>query len=161
MKEVELVCYTKDDLQFLHELLSDTETKRYFPMLYTTSIEQSLLRLRTRLADQEWGYSNRFAIRDVESQMLVGEVSGRMAYDIPTIMELAIVIHPKFRGQGFAQAGAFEFMRYIVNNRDGITRFRLEISDSNLVSKAVAQKLEFDFVKDKGDNFEYWEKDAR
>ena len=48
--------YKEKDLQFLHELLSDELTKQYFPLMYTTSLEQSDLRLRSRIQDQNWGY---------------------------------------------------------------------------------------------------------
>ena len=64
MKKVKLGFYSENDLQFIHELLSDSETRKYFPLMYTTSIEQSDLRLKTRLLDQECGYTNRFLIKE-------------------------------------------------------------------------------------------------
>ena len=160
MKKVRLAFYTEDDLQFLHELLSDPETTKFFPIMYTTNIEQSHLRLKTRLMDQEYGYVNRFLIKELLTGKSVGEISGRNATDAPSTMELAILIHPKYRGKGFAKAGIIEFMKYIIKHKKDINRFRLEIADNNTASIAVARKLEFDFLKEKNGNMQYWEKDA-
>ncbi len=161
MKKIKLGFYTEDDLQFLHELLSDKETRKYFPLMYTTSIEQSYLRLQMRLMDQEAEYANRFVIRDILTRRPVGEISGRTAFDIPSVMELAIIIHPAFRGKGFAKAGAVEFMKHIIKSKKDITKFRMEIADSNNASLAVAHKLEFEFVKNKNEDMQYWEKEVR
>ena len=161
MKKVRLASYTKDDLQFLHELLSDEETKKYFPLMYTTSIEQSDLRLKMRLMDNEWGNTNRFLIKELLTDTPVGEISGRNATDIPNIMELSIIIHPSHRGKGFAKAGTIEFMKYIKKHNKNINKFRLEIADSNSSSIAVAQKLEFDLSNGKNIKMKYFEKDIR
>ena len=75
--KVSLRYYKESDLQFLHELLSDELTKRYFPFMYTKSLEESHLRLRTRLQDQEWGNKSRFLVQDFWSRKPVGEISGR------------------------------------------------------------------------------------
>ena len=161
MKKVRLASYTEDDLQFLHELLSDEETKKYFPLMYTTSIEQSDLRLKTRLMDQEWGNTNRFLIKEVLTNKPVGKISGRYTTDIPELMELAVIIHPSHRGKGFAKAGTIEFMKYIRKNNKDITKFIMEIADSNSASIAVAQKLEFELTTGKNVKMKYFEKDAR
>ena len=161
MKKVKLGFYTENDLQFLHELLSDEQTRKYFPLMYTTCMEQSNLRLRTRLLDQEYGCSNTFLIKEFLTGKPIGEVSGRNASDIPNTMELSVIIHPKHRGKGFAKAGTIEFMKYIKKNNKAITRFRLEIADSNSASIAVAQKLEFGFTKQKNDHMKYFEKDVK
>ena len=161
MKKVKLGFYTEYDLQFLHELLSDSETRKYFPLLYTTSIEQSYLRLKNRLMDQEYGYANRFLIKELLTGIPVGEISGRNAADIPGAMELAVIIHPSHRGKGFAKAGTIEFMKYIKKRQKDITKFRLEIADNNSASIALANKLEFDLSKGKNNKMQYFEKDAR
>ena len=75
MKKVKLRYYTEEDFDFLHEMLSDNATKKHFPNLYTTSKEQSLLRLKTILCDQEWECSNRRVIEDIETNQAVGQVS--------------------------------------------------------------------------------------
>lgn len=160
MKKVRLASYTKDDLQFLHELLSDEETKKYFPLMYTTNIQQSTLRLRTRLMDHDWGNTSRFLIKELPTDKPVGEISGRNIEAIQGIMELAIIIHPAYRGKGFAKAGIIEFMKYIRKHNKDITKFRMEIADSNFASMAVAQKLEFGFTKQKSDHMKYFEKDV-
>ena len=160
MKKVKLGFYSKNDLQFLHELLSDSETRKHFPLMYTTDIEQSSLRLKTRLLDQECGYANRFLIKEFLTGKPVGEISGRIARDMPSIMELAIIIHPKYRGNGFAKLGTIEFMKFISKNNKNIDKFRLEIADDNYASLEVARKLEFNFSK-QNNQFQYWEKDAR
>lgn len=160
MKKVRLASYTKDDLQFLHELLSDEATTKYFPLMYTTSIEQSNLRLKTRLMDQEWGNTNRFLIKEFLTGKPVGEISGRYARDIPSIMELAIIIHPAYREKGFAKAGIIEFMKYLRKNNKDITKFRMEIADNNSASIAVAQKLEFGLTKQESEHMKYFEKDV-
>ena len=159
MKKVKLRFYTEDDFNFLHEMLSDKETRKYFPFLYTTCKEQSLLRLRTRLMDQEFGYTNRFVIQDCKSKNAVGEISGRPAKDNTSIMELAVLVHPKFRAQGFAKAGAWELMKKMILKNPNLTRFRMEIADTNKASQFVAQRLDFDLVKD--DKMQYWEKDVK
>lgn len=161
MKKVRLASYTEDDFKFLHELLSDEETIKYFPLMYTTSIEQSDLRLKTRLMDQEWGNINRFLIKEALTGKPVGEISGRYTTDIPQVMELAVIIHPSYRGKGFAKAGTIEFMKYIKKHNKDINKFRLEIADGNSASIAVAQKLEFDLTTGKNDKMKYFEKDVR
>ena len=64
MKKVRLRYYKKEDFDFLHEMLSDPETVKFFPLMYTTSKEQSRLRLETRLWDEESDYANRYVIQD-------------------------------------------------------------------------------------------------
>ena len=160
MKKVKLGFYSENDLQFLHELLSDSETRKYFPIMYTTNLEQSNLRLKTRLLDQECGYANRFLIKDLLSKKPIGEISGRTARDMPSIMELAIIIHPQYRGKGFAKSAVIEFMKHISKHNKNIDKFRLEIADSNYASLELARKLEFDFSK-QNNKTQYWEKDAR
>lgn len=160
MNKVSLRLYTEDDFGFLHEMLSDKQTARFFPYLYTSSKEQSELRLKTRLEDQKWGYDSRFVIKDDVTGKPVGEVSGSMASDKPGTMKLAVVIHPKYRGQGYATAGTMKFMEYVAQNKPNVKRFRLEIADTNDASIKVASKLEFGFERYDGDNLQYWEKDV-
>ena len=160
MKKVKLRYYKEDDFEFIHEMLSDPETVRFFPMLYTTSREQSMLRLKTRLMDEESEYANRFVIQDGVTNTPVGEVSGRIATDKTDIMEIAVVVHPKYRKQGYARAGVWEFMKKVIKENRGINRFRLEFKNYNVASKALAQTMEFDFSKYIGGDCEYWEKDA-
>ena len=161
MKKVKLGFYTKDDLQFLHELLSDEETRKNFPLMYTTNIEQSNLRLKNRLIEQYYRHTVRFLIKERFSGNPVGEISGRIAKDVPEIMELAVIIHPNYRGKGFAKAGTIEFMKYIRRHNKNITRLRLEIADNNSASLCVAKKLEFEFTKQKSEHMKYFEKDVR
>ena len=162
MSKVKLDFYTENDLQFLHELLSDSETKKYLPLMYTTDIEQSNLRLAMRLMDKECEYANRFLIKDLLTEKPVGEISGRYDRDIPSIMNIAIAIHPSYRGKGFAKEGISEFMKYMSENNKDITKFRLEILDTNFASIEVARKLKFKLAEKSNDNMmQYWEKDAR
>lgn len=159
MKKVKLRLYREDDFEFLHEMLSDPETVRFFPMMYTTSKEQSMLRLKMRLLDQESDYANRYVIQDWLTRKPVGEISGRNATDRNDVMELAIIVHPKYRGQGYARAGTWEFMKRIMKEKRGITRFRMELKNYNEASMALAKKMEFNFSKFVGNDLEYWEKD--
>lgn len=161
MKNVRLREYRKRDLKFIHELLSDNATKKYFPYMYTTCMEQSNLRLQTRLMDQEYGIADRFVIEDSIIRKPVGEISGRIATDSSNIMELAIIIHPKYRGAEYAKSGVFEFIKYIMKTHPDITKVRMEIADSNLASLSVANKLEFQFVKNRNEKMQYWEKDVK
>lgn len=161
--KVKLRLYKDADFEFLHELLSDEVTKKYFPFMYTVEKEQSALRLRTRIEDQRWGIDTRYVIQDDIKRKPVGEISGRPAKDDKTCMELAIIIHPSFRGQGFAKDGILKFIEKMREIKPEITRFRMEIAESNKASQAVAKKLDF---KLKGNRevgsikkgiFQYWE----
>ncbi len=159
MKKIKLDFYTKDDLQFLHEMLSDEQCVKYLEGMYTTDIYQSKIRLLSRLEDQEWDYRHRFLIKDAETGLPVGEVSGRVM-DESSVMDIVIVIHPSFRGKGYAKAGSCEFMKYIIKTSPQITKFRMEINSSNVASLEVAKSLEFDMVGFK-EYMQYWEKDVR
>ena len=101
-KKVRLRKYRESDLQVLHEALSDEATKRYFPFMYTTCLEQSDLRLRSRLLDQEWGNVNRYLVQDFWTKKPVGEISGRFDRKNKRKMEISIIIHPNSRGKGYA-----------------------------------------------------------
>lgn len=160
MKKVRLRYYKKEDFDFLHEMLSDPETVKFFPMMYTTSKEQSRLRLETRLWDEESDYANRYVIQDFFTRKPVGEISGRIATDKPDVMELAVLVHPKYRRQGYARAGTWEFMKKVIKENRGINKFRLEFKNYNEASKALAQGMEFDFSKYNGKDLEWWEKDV-
>lgn len=160
MPEVKLTYYTENDLQFLHELLSDSEVKKYFPLMYTTCIEQSELRLKARLIDQEYNYTNRFLIKETLNDISVGEISGRYARDIPSTMEVAVLIHPHHRGNGFAKAGTIEFMKYIKKHNKDISKFRLEIADNNYASLKLANELDFKLEENKN-NMQNFEKDVK
>ena len=143
MKEnkIKLRFYRDTDFEFLHGLLSDEVTKKYFPFMYTIEREQTFLRLRTRLQDQHFGLDTRYVIEDARKRKAVGEISGRVAKDDRTCMELAVIIHPDFRGQGFAKDGILKFIEKMRELKPDVTRFRMEIAESNKASKAVAKKL--------------------
>lgn len=161
--KVRLRFYRESDFEFLHELLSDEVTKKYFPFMYTIEKEQSALRLRVRLQDQEWGMDTRYVIEDARKRKAVGEISGRVARDDKSCMELAIIVHPSFRGQGFAKDGILKFIEKMREVKPDITRFRMEIAESNKASQAVAKKLDFklkgdkEFGSIKKGTFQYWE----
>lgn len=147
--KVRLRFYREKDFEFLHGLLSDEVTKKYFPFMYTIEREQTFLRLRTRLQDQEWGNDTRYVIEDMRKRKPVGEISGRIAKDDRTCMELAILVHPDFRGQDFAKDGILKFIEKMREVKPEITRFRMEIAESNKASQAVAKKLDFKLKSDK------------
>lgn len=159
MKNVKLDFYTEDDLQFLHEMLSDEQSVKYLEGMYTTELYQSKIRLLSRLEDQKWEYRRRFVIKDAETGIPVGEVSGRTMSE-PSTMDILIVIHPSFRGKGYAKAGTCEFIKYIIDTVPEITKFRMEINSSNVVSLEIAKSLEFDLIEFK-EHMQYWEKDVR
>lgn len=161
--KVRLRFYKDADFEFLHGLLSDEVTKKYFPFMYTVEKEQSALRLRTRIQDQYWGMDTRYVIEDARRKRAVGEISGRIAKDDNSCMELAIIVHPDFRGQGFAKDGILKFIEKMREVKPDITRFRMEIAESNKASQAVARKLDFKLKGDKEFGsikkgiFQYWE----
>lgn len=161
--KIKLRFYREKDFEFLHGLLSDEITKKYFPFMYTVEREQTFLRLRTRLQDQEWGNDTRYVIEDARKRKPVGEISGRIAKDDKTCMELAIIVHPDFRGQGFAKDGILKFIEKMREVKPEITRFRMEIAESNKASQAVAKKLDFklkgdkEFGSIKKGTCQYWE----
>ena len=154
--------YEESDFQFLHELLSDRLTKKYFPMMYTTSLEETHLRLKTRLLDQKWGFGNRAVIQDFWTRKPVGEISGKYNNQDKRKMELSIVIHPKYRGKGYAKLGTLEFIAKMKRNNPEIDTFLLEIARDNQQSQSTARKLEFRLNKNldtnNGKKTEYWEK---
>ncbi len=161
--KVKLRFYRDSDFEFLHGLLSDEVTKKYFPFMYTVEKEQSALRLRTRIEDQRWGIDTRYVIEDARKRKPVGEISGRVAKDDKTCMELAIIVHPDFRGQGFAKDGILKFIEKMRELKPDITRFRMEIAETNKASQAVAKKLDFKLKGNKEvgsikkGTFQYWE----
>lgn len=161
--KVRLRFYRDSDFEFLHGLLSDEITKKYFPFMYTIEKEQSALRLRARIEDQHWGIDTRYVIEDQRKRKAVGEISGRVTKDDKTCMELAIIVHPDFRGQGFAKDGILKFIEKMRESKPDITRFRMEIAESNKASQAVAKKLDFKLKGDKEFGsikkgiFQYWE----
>ena len=142
-QRVRLRLYKDADFEFLHGLLSDEATKKYFPFMYTTVREQTFIRLRTREEDQRWGCNTRYVIEDKSLKKPVGEISGRVAKDDSECMELAILVQPDFRGQGYAKDGAVAFIAKMRELKPEITKFRMEIEESNKASQAVAKKLEF------------------
>lgn len=151
MKEnkVRLRFYRDADFEFLHGLLSDEVTKKYFPFMYTIEKEQTALRLMMRIQDQHWGIDTRYVIEDSRKRKPVGEISGRIAKDDSSCMELAILVHPDFRGQGFAKDGTLKFIEKMRELKPDITKFRMEIAESNKASQSVAKKLEFKLKSDK------------
>ena len=161
--KIRLRLYRDKDFEFLHGLLSDEATRKYFPFMYTMEKEQTFFRLRTRLEDQHWGVDTRYVIEDMRRRKPVGEISGRIAKDDTTCMELAIIVHPDFRGQGFAKDGILKFIEKMREVKPEITRFRMEIAESNKASQAVAKKLDFklkgdkEFGSIKKRTFQYWE----
>lgn len=161
--KVKLRFYRDTDLEFLHGLLSDEATKKYFPFMYTERKEQSELSLKTRIQDKEWGIDTRYLIEDAGRKKAVGEISGRPAKDDDDCMELAIIIHPDFRGQGFAKEGILKFIEKMRKIKPSITRFRMLIAENNKASQAVAKKLDFKLKSheehessEKG-KLQYWE----
>lgn len=164
-KKVRLRKYRESDLQVLHEALSDEATKKYFRWMYTTSIEQSDLRLKMRLMHQEFGDNGPCAVEDFWTRKYVGEVDGHFAKDDEDIYELLVIIHPQARGQGYAKSATMEYMKRVLRKHPDFKKFRLEIAESNSASKTVAKKLEFDFIRHKNEideeKMEYWEKDVR
>lgn len=165
-KKVRLRKYRESDFENLHVTLSDEATKRYFPRMYTSYKEQSLLRLKTRILDQEFGNTRTCAVEDFWTRKYVGEVTGHFSEDEPTTFEVAVIVHPEYRGQGYAKAATMEYMKKALREYSVIEKFRLEIAESNSASKSVAEKLEFEFVrykkrkKETDEKMEYWEKDA-
>ena len=165
-KKVRLRKYRESDLEDLHATLSDEATKKYFRWLYTSYKEQSDLRLKMRLMHQEFGNTRTCAVEDFWTRKYVGEVSGHFSEDEPTTFEVLVIIHPAFRGQGYAKAATMEYMKKALREDGNIEKFRLEIAESNCASKSVAKKLEFDFIKYKksksesSEKMEYWEKDV-
>ena len=161
--KVRLRFYKDADFEFLHGLLSDEVTKKYFPFMYTVEKEQTALRLRTRLQDQHWGMDTRYVIEDARKKIAVGEISGRFAKDDKSCMELAIIVHPDFRGQGFAKDGILKFIEKMREIKPEVTRFRMEIAETNKASQAVAKKLDFKLKGNKEvgsfkkGTFQYWE----
>lgn len=140
---VKLRFYKDKDFEFLHGLLSDPATKKYFPFMYVAEREQTFIRLRKREEDQHWGCNTRYVIEDKKKKVPVGEISGRYASDDPTCMEIAILVHPDYRGQGYAKDGAVEFIKLMRELIPEIVKFRMEIEESNRASQSVAEKLEF------------------
>ncbi len=159
--KIKLRYYQENDLQFLHELLSDSETKKFFPFMYTTSIEQSDLRLKMRLMAQEGHSVDRFVIENKRKP--VGEISGRIHKQHNELeMHIAIIIHPNHRGKGFAKTASLEFVSRMIKEHSNIKKFILEIARTNYSSQAVARKLEFrldDKRSTDKENTEFWEKD--
>lgn len=156
--KVKLRGYRESDFEFLHELLSDEASKKYFPFMYTTSKEQSMLRLKARLMDEEWGIDTRYVIEDIFKRP-VGEISGKVARDDNSCMEMAILVHPKHRGKGFAKDGTIAFIKKMNELKPHITKFRMEIAESNKASQAVAKKMEFILkgVPNENSKMQYWE----
>lgn len=165
MSMVRLRKYKESDFEALHETLSDEATKKYFPWMYTSYKEQSMLRLKMRLMSQKFGEHAPCAIEDFWTREYVGEVDGHFAKDDPKTLEMLIIIHPKARGKNYAKAATMEYMKRILKTHPDIEKFRLEIAESNTSSKAVAKKLDFEFSRYKDEKsrekMEYWEKDAR
>ena len=160
-KKVSLRCYEESDLKFLHELLSDELTKRYFPFMYTTCLEQSQLRLLSRLQDLEWGNGNRFLVQDFWTKKPVGEISGRLDKKSKRKMEISVIIHPESRGKGYAKVSVLEFIKKMKTENSDLETFVMEIARNNESSKSVARKLEFKLNEDReseSKNTQFWEK---
>ena len=143
--KIRLRHYKEKDFEFLHGLLSDEATKKYFPFMYVIEKEQTFLRLKMRLMelDQYFGMNTRYVIEDMREKRAVGEVSGRVSKEDCSCMEIAVLVHPDFRGQNFARDGIFEFIKKIKEQKPEITKFRMQIAESNKASQTVAKKLEF------------------
>lgn len=161
--KIRLRQYRDSDFEFLHGLLSDEATKKFFPLMYVVEKEQTFLRLKTRLMDQHFGMDTRYVIEDMRKRKPVGEVSGRKAKDDDSCMEIAVLVHPDFRGQNFARDGIFEFIKRMRELKPEITKFRMEIAEANKASQAVAKKLEFVLKSEKEvgnlekSKIQYWE----
>lgn len=140
---VRLRLFKDKDFEFLHGLLTDSATKKYFRNLYTVTKEGTALRLRNIQEDQYSGYDLRYVIEDKKLKKPVGKISGKIAKDDDKCMELAILVHPDYRGQGYAKEGAIEYIKMMRELRPEIVKYRMEIEESNKASEAVAKKLEF------------------
>ena len=164
MKKIKFRRYNENDLQFLHELLSDESTKKYFPFMYTSDISQSELRLKTRLAYDCFLLSNedfRTLVILNKNKEPVGEISYIDVEDEFRTLELVIRIHPKHRGKGYAKAATSKYIEKIKSRIKNINKIRLIIDESNKSSKAVAQSLEFELKGRTGtkENLEKCEKE--
>ena len=97
--KIRLRRYKEKDFEFLHGLLSDEATKKYFPFMYVIEKEQTFLRLKMRLMelDQYFGMNARYVIEDMREKRAVGEVSGRVSKEDCSCMEIAVLVHPDFK----------------------------------------------------------------
>lgn len=140
---VKLRLFKDKDLDFLHGLLTDPATKKYFKNLYTVTKEGTAHRLLEIEKEQRDGYDLRYVIEDKKLKQPVGKISGTIAKDDDKCIELAILVHPDYRGQGYAKEGAIEYIKKMRELRPEIVKYRMEIEESNKASEAVAKKLEF------------------
>lgn len=164
MKNIEFRRYDEQDLNFIHELLSDEATKKYFPFMYTSDISQSELRLKSRLAD-DWFLLSKDDFHTLvilnEEKEPVGEISYHSVKDNYRTLELVIIIHPKHRGQGYAKAATSKYIEKIREKIRDVDRIRLLIEETNKSSRAVAQSLEFELKGRAGikKTLEKWERE--
>ncbi len=164
MKNIKFRRYSEKDLKFIHELLSDEVTKRYFPFMYTSDISQSELRLKSRLAD-DWFLLSKDDFHTLvvlnENDEPVGEISYHSVKDTYRTLELAIIIHPEHRGQGYAKAAISKYIEKIKKRIKDVDRIRMLIEETNKSSRAVAQSLEFELKGRAGieKTLEKWEKE--
>lgn len=142
-ERVRLRLFKDKDFEFLHGLLSDPVTKKYFRNLYTVTKEGTANRLRCIQEDQYVGYNLRYVIEDKKLKIPVGKISGTIAKDDDKCIELAILVHPDYRGQGYAKDGALAYIAKMRELRPEISKYRMVIEESNKASQAVAKKLEF------------------
>lgn len=140
---VRLRLFKEKDFEFLHGLLTDPATKQYFRNLYTITKEGTANRLKGIFEDQYVGYNLRYVIEDKKLKQPVGKISGTIAKDDDKCIELAILVHPDYRGQGYAKEGAIEYIKKMRELRPEIVKYRMEIEESNKASEVVAKKLEF------------------
>ena len=64
MDNVSLREYTKDDFEFLHELLTDKEVAKTFMFMYSVGRWQTKLRLESRMVCNKHGRETCFVILD-------------------------------------------------------------------------------------------------
>lgn len=140
---VRLRFFKDKDFEFLHGLLTDPVTKQYFRNMYTRTKEGTAHRLLQIEEDQRWGYNLRYVIEDKKIKKPVGKISGTIAKDDDKCIELAVLVHPDYRGQGYAKEGIMEYIKLMRELRPEIVKYRMEIEESNKASEAVAKKLEF------------------
>lgn len=159
MDNVSLREYTKDDFEFLHELLTDKEVAKTFMFMYSVGRWQTKLRLESRMVCNKHGRETCFVIQDDNLNIPVGEIIGSIASDDPKVMKLSVLVHPKHRGKDYAKKGTYEFMKYVTENNKDIKKFRLEINKANMASIAIAKQLNFDLEREKNKDFDYWERD--
>lgn len=164
VNRVRLRLFKDKDLMFTQGLLCDDTTRRYFPMLGAKTGGQAAITLDRWLEDKRWGYDLRYVIEDNETRTPVGVITGTYPKDedTKTALDLAVLVHPAYRGQGYAKDGILAYIKKMKRMKPEIKKYRMIIEESNKSSQAVAKKLEFTLKETKisertNTEFQYWE----